>query len=102
MVMNRKTWDSLPSDIQKSIDELSGLRISEIGGKVFDMESAEAFKLLTERGIERYRLPPEELKRWKDAVAPIKDWWVAETQAKGLPAKEVLGEILRLSEKYSK
>jgi len=102
MVMNRKTWDSLPSDIQKSIDELSGLRISEIGGKVFDMESAEAFKLLTERGIERYRLPPEELKGWKDAVAPIKDWWVAETQAKGLPAKEVLGEILRLSEKYSK
>ncbi len=102
MVMNRKTWDSLPSDIQKSIDELSGLRISEIGGKVFDMESAEAFKLLTERGIERYRLPPEELKGWKDAVAPIRDWWVAETQAKGLPAKEVLGEILRLSEKYSK
>ena len=102
MIMNRKTWDSLPPDIQKSIDEISGLRISEIGGKVFDLESAEAFKLLTERGIERYRLPPEELKRWKDAVAPIRDWWVGETQAKRLPAKEVLGEILRLSEKYSK
>jgi len=102
MVMNRKTWESLPPDIQKSIDEVSSLHISEMGGKAFDTESTEAFKLLSERGIERYRLPAEELKKWKDAVAPIRDWWVTEMQAKGLPAKEVLAEILRLSEKYSK
>jgi TRAP-type C4-dicarboxylate transport system substrate-binding protein len=102
MVMNRKTWESLPSDIQKSIEEVSGLRISEIGGEAFDIESKEAYKLLGKRGIQAYRLPPDELKKWKDAVAPLKDWWVADKQAKGLPAKEVLAEVLLLSEKYSK
>jgi TRAP-type C4-dicarboxylate transport system substrate-binding protein len=102
LVMNRKTWDSLPPDVQNKIDEVSGSRISEIGGKSFDIESAEAWKLLAEHGVERYRLPPDEFKRWKEAVAPLYDWWVDDMQAKGLPGKEVFGEILRLSEKYSK
>ena len=102
LVMNRKTWDSLPPDIQKQIDEVSGARISETGGVSFDQESADAWKFMAESRVDRYRLPPEELKKWREVVAPLYDWWVADMQAKGLPGKEVLAEIFRLSEKYSK
>ena len=38
----------------------------------------------------------------KEKIMPIRDQWVAETEAKGLPAKKVYNEFLRLVEKYSK
>ena len=45
---------------------------------------------------------PQELKLWKEAVQPVHEKWIADTEAKGLPAKAVYDEAKRLIKEYDK
>ena len=51
--------------------------------------------------MEIITLPPEEHKRWKNAVQPLWDKFVSENEAKGLPAKKLVEDLRSRSEKYS-
>ena len=95
--MNQKTWDRLPPDIQKVIDEFSGEYWgADIGGVIADKASIGVLKKLEQAGHTVYSLPPKELQRWQDAAAPVFDEWLKSMEAKGLPGKAVLQEALRL------
>ena len=48
------------------------------------------------------KLTPEERELWVQASAPIRDKWIAEHEAKGLPGKAIYEEAKRLISKYSK
>jgi hypothetical protein len=54
------------------------------------------------KGHEIINLPPAEQTKWRNTVKPLWDEWVTEKESKRLPGKHVLGETLRLAEKYSK
>lgn len=49
-----------------------------------------------------YYLSENEKTRWKEAVQPVIDAWVAEKEAKGIPAKAMAQDLYALMEKYSK
>ena len=51
-------------------------------------------------GLEIITLSPTEVSRWKEAVRPLLDDYAARMKAKGLPGRELLNEVLRLTEKY--
>ena len=42
-----------------------------------------------QKGVELYRLPPDELRRWREAVAAVPRQWIAEAEGKGLPGRLV-------------
>lgn len=101
-VMNLDKWNSLPPDIQKIMNEVSGMHHAELNGKGFDDEADFVTqKLLPKAGVQVYKLPPEEQARWVKAIDPIYDWWLKEMGSKGLPAKNLVEEVRRLSAKYT-
>jgi TRAP-type transport system periplasmic protein len=81
IVMNKQKWESLPPDLQKIIDELSGEALSELIAKGFDQDQAgiDNFKKL---GKEVYTLAPEEQQKWEASAKQIWDRWVSDNKAK--------------------
>jgi TRAP-type transport system periplasmic protein len=102
-VMNKKRWDSFPPDIQKAIESLSGPAGAELAGKSWDRAdqiAIDAIKKLSNHEI--IPLSPEETKKVRRIIAPIWDEWVAEKEAKGLPARKTLDDCVRLFDKHTK
>jgi TRAP-type C4-dicarboxylate transport system substrate-binding protein len=99
---DRKSWDKLPPDVQKMIDgEFHDLAIEGIR----DIQSQ-----LTQKAIDQVKADghtiiyptEEEVKLWQDALIPFHQQWIANLEAKGLPAKAVYDEAKRLIAEYSK
>jgi hypothetical protein len=43
---------------------------------------------------------PEEMQLWRQAVKPVHQKWIADNEAKGLPAKAIYQEAKRLIKEY--
>lgn len=98
-VMNMKKWNSLPPDIQKAIDGVTGEKAAVMGGKGYDSEDALGLADFQKANATIYRLPQEELSNWKAVFAPISETWISSLEAKGLPARKVFEEAKRIAEK---
>jgi hypothetical protein len=62
---------------------------------------AKAMEIYKKNGVEMITLPEEELDRWRAAMKPVHDQWVAKYEARGLPARELLADIEKLTKKYN-
>jgi TRAP-type transport system periplasmic protein len=102
VVMNLKAWNSLPPDIQKILDELSGPKISVKVGAVFDKAAEVGFEQALKKGNKSYTLTQAERAAFVEKTNPIVDKWIANADKKGLPGKQVYQEILSLVDKYAK
>ena len=94
-LMNKDFWNSLPSDIQDIIDDIN-VEVAE--QHLIDQQKAidGAWEDLEEL-ITVYTLPESEMDRWRAAVAPITDQWIAEMEAQGIPgqaAYDLMQEVL--------
>lgn len=95
-VFNEDSWNRLPPDAQKVIDEVSGSWLAEFFASRWDKFEAESVGICqTEYGIEFYDLPPKELARWTEPVKSIQYEYAKSLDAKGLPGTEALEETLR-------
>jgi len=95
VVMNKNKWESLPPDVQKVIDQNSGMALSVWCGKVYD-ETDEPFKQQAlKKGIEVIEFSPADMEKLKDLTLPLRDQWVKNMEAKGLPGKAVLETVLQ-------
>jgi TRAP-type C4-dicarboxylate transport system substrate-binding protein len=94
-IMNKDFWNSLPSDIQKIIDDID---VELAQQHLIDQQAAidESWAEL-EKYITVYTISEEEMDRWRQTVAPITDKWIADREAQGLPGQEaydLMQEIL--------
>lgn len=105
VVMNQGKWDSLPAEVKKVIDDL-GREQAIWTGQYVDNHVKEAMKWSAETyknpPVQVYKLSPQELSRWYALLKPMTDQYVSEVSAKGLPAKAILEDVMKLKEKYSK
>jgi TRAP-type C4-dicarboxylate transport system substrate-binding protein len=101
-VMNLDKWNSLPPDIQKAIDSVSGYNGAYVIDKSQDDAEDPVRKKCAEYGIEVIDPTPEEMAQWQAAGDSFKAKWIAEMEAKGLPGQKVFDECVRLIQKYSK
>ena len=77
LVMNLDTWNSLSSDQQAAIDELSGKKLSHAAGEFYDRTSLVAAEENTEAGIVKIVLDDVQLDEWREATRSVIDDWVA-------------------------
>jgi TRAP-type transport system periplasmic protein len=110
-VMNLRTWNSLPPDIQKAIDQVDESFVGMttrgdqkkgiLGYELYGEEVAKP--LFIQKGVKVYRLSKGEMEQLRKAVLPLWDKWVNEMEGKGLPGKKVmkayLAEIKKLGAK---
>lgn len=104
--MNLNVWNSLPADIQKAIMSQSGLEGSYNVSMCNKGSQELLLGIMKEKGYkfeEMITLSPQEVARWEEIGGkPIRDKWVADIEAKGLPGRAVLDELFSLVKKYSK
>jgi TRAP-type C4-dicarboxylate transport system substrate-binding protein len=98
VAMNKKTWNSLPPDIQKILNNLRRRYAFECAG-IYDEDLEKALKLGQSKGKVIYPLAAAELAKWKEKAEPSYDKWVADMKAKGLPGEELLGAVRQLTGK---
>ena len=102
-VMNINTWNSLSPDVQKTIDNLSGIDVyNRKWMKIHYEEEESAQKTLQQKGVEFIQLQPAEGERWRKLAGPSYDKWTETVESKGLPGKEVLAEVRKVLEAAGK
>jgi len=102
VVMNQKKWDSLPADVKKVMDDLCKDQAIWTGQYV-DNHVKESMKWSDQTyKVKVYKLPPQELSKWYALLKPMTDTYIKNVEAKGLPAKAILDDVMKLKEKYSK
>lgn len=95
LIMRKETWESLPPDIQRIIEDLNPWAedlMYKVGKGVFSKISG----LSNKAGVEMIELSLSERARWVEAAKSLEQNWVAEMDKKGLPATDMYNEILKL------
>jgi TRAP-type transport system periplasmic protein len=100
LVMNRDTWNSLPPDIQKKVNDTFNLHAGVVVGEGFDKDYVKNIEIAKQKGIEIFTPAADELEKWKQVTLPVHESWVATMESKGLPGKKVLEEAKKLIKKY--
>ncbi|MDW7774161.1 MAG: TRAP transporter substrate-binding protein [Desulfobulbaceae bacterium] len=101
VVMNLKKWNALPDDVKQIFEEVSEEWIAK-HGEAWDSLDQEGKDYALNLNNEIIELPAEENQRWVEAVAPVLDGYIKDTNAKGLPGDRAIAEIQRLLREYGK
>ena len=89
VVMNKKSWDRTPADLQKIIEEVVGNPFATTHG--LDKKTyAQMIKEIKAKGVKLYQLPPKEEERWFARFQNVTREWVAKLEKQGKPAKEAV------------
>jgi len=100
VAMNQASYDKLPDDLKKVIDDNSGMETAAAFGKAMD-DGDKAGKAIAEKlGNNIIVLDEAETQRWRDAATPIIAAWQDEMTAKGKDGKALVAEAAALIEKY--
>jgi TRAP-type C4-dicarboxylate transport system substrate-binding protein len=89
IVMNQKKYDSLSPAARAAIDKLSGRGLSLKATEVYIKRAEEAVKSVRDKA-DVVTLSAAEQGRIGKMLRPIIDEWVKESEAKGIPAREML------------
>jgi len=106
LIMNKKTWNGFPPDIQQAIMSVSGENAAiRMGGKCFDGAWDMVAKGVKDSGSKmiKYNPPQEEVDRWvKISGQPLWDQWVKKMEKQGHKnARKIHEEAIRLVKQYS-
>ncbi|MGD9293454.1 MAG: TRAP transporter substrate-binding protein [Roseobacter sp.] len=101
LAMNKDRYDSLPEDLQKVIDDNSGVEFSVFAGGVMEDSDAPARAIAVERGNNIVTLTAEEAQAWQEVAAPIYTEWVAEMGEKGIDGQALIDEARMLIDQYT-
>ena len=95
VAMNQKSWDALPADLQQILTDVSA-EFVEQHGRAWNQADADGLAFAQGLGREIIPLSAEEEARWKAAVAPIVETYLAQTAEKGLPGADFLKDAQAL------
>ncbi len=100
--MNRKTYDGLPPELRKVIDDNSGLALARELGALWDASAPAARKQATDRGNVINVVPATEVANWDRAARPLYADWIADMNKRGLDGNALLTDARTLIEQYAK
>jgi TRAP-type C4-dicarboxylate transport system substrate-binding protein len=89
IAMNKQKWDSLPKDVQATIEKVNKEWIDK-SGKVWDQIEKEGRDYGVSKGMKIAKLSAAEDARWAETVKPVITDYLSATKAKGLPGEEAL------------
>ena len=93
-MMNPATYDKLPADVKKVVDEMSGEVAARMFGKGWDKVDRRGMAFMQAAGVQFTKADAAFVKVVKDKTQPLEDKWIQAAEAKGLKdAKKVLAEF---------
>lgn len=100
LVMNLAKYNSLPHDLKKVLDEFGGAWGAEFAGAAWDKGELSGIDAANKAGGQFYKLTDEQLQPWREKAAPVVEEWLKAAEAKGLPAKQALGDLRAFIKQY--
>ena len=100
--LNRETFDGLPEDLRVSLYRLFRTRSQIAAQNIYSGPGYERYvDTLRDYGTEIIDLGESELERWRERVERLREHFIAEQEAKGLPAREAVEEMQALAVEYA-
>ena len=97
--INRNTYNKLPKDIQAIIDEMAqDTKYGLIAAKQMDDLAEAGRQCLLKHGVQFLEWEPAALEELGERLSPVWNKWVADREAKGLPARKALDLFYTLQE----
>ena len=100
--MNKDSYDALPDDLKKVIDDNSGKELARLFGKAMDEGDVRGLDIAQKAGNTVITLDETETARWKAAGEAVTKAWIAEMDGKGLDGTTLHKDALALIEANSK
>jgi TRAP-type C4-dicarboxylate transport system substrate-binding protein len=98
-VISLDTWNKLPRDVQKTMEEVAGEMLDPYMGYLAESD-AKATEAMMAHGNEFYRFPPEEVEKIKAMAFPVREELIAKLEGQGIPAREFVAKYEPLVKKY--
>jgi len=102
VVMNKASYEKLPADLKKVIDNNSGQNCAERFGGAMEAGDKGGKALVIKAGNKIHVLDAAETARWKEAAAGTRQAWEQEVAAKGIDGKKLEAAATALINKYTK
>ena len=99
-VMNLDKYNSLPADLKKVIDELSGVWGAEFAGTAWDKAEEEGLAAIKAANVQAHKISDAQREAWKAKTKAVEEDWLKTMEAKGLPAKQALADLKDLLKRY--
>lgn len=90
VLMHKGTWDKMPADIQKIIDDNSGLAMSSWCGTAYDAAEPPFKEQAVKKGIEMIEMSAADKQTLRDQTMPLRASWVNAMKERGLDGEPVL------------
>jgi len=100
--MNKASFDKLPADLQKVIDNNAGLMASAFFGKAMDEGGQEGRAAAEKAGNTIVALDVAETQRWRRTASTVTDDWLKEVKSKGIDGDRLLSDAKAMIAKHSK
>ncbi|KQW31306.1 C4-dicarboxylate ABC transporter [Rhizobium sp. Root274] len=100
--MNKDSYEALPDDLKKVIDDNSGRELARLFGKAMDEGDVRGKDLADKAGNTTFVLDETETARWKAAGEAVTKAWIADMDAKGLDGTGLYNDATALIAEYSK
>lgn len=93
-MMNQAKYDSLPADVKKAIDEMSGEFAARMIGKGWDKVDRRGMAFMQANGVQFTKADPAFVKAVTEKTSGLVDTWAKAAEAKGMKdPKKVLAEF---------
>lgn len=100
-LMNKKTWESLPEDVQKVFEEHGGATMGVfIAQNAYDNANIEGVEYMKQLNKTVNTLTPEEEAKWVEAAKPVWEKWVKQVSEQGKDGEKALAQIQEFVAKY--
>ncbi|MFN4100857.1 MAG: TRAP transporter substrate-binding protein [Pararhodobacter sp.] len=101
-LMSQASYDKLPDDLKAVIDQNSGVEYATRMGGIWDGATQPARQASIDAGDEIITLSDEEVARWKEAVQPAYDAWIAEMDAQGYDGAALFASLQAITAKHGR
>lgn len=102
IVMNKASYEKLPPDLKKVINDHSGQYAAKLFGGAMDKGDAVGLDLIKKAKNNVIVIDETEMQRWRRTAAVVTDSWVERTSKLGFDAKAMLADARNTIKKYEK
>lgn len=100
MMMNKNSYDKLPANLKKVIDDNSGAKVAQWLGERWEHDDLPGLKKAQELKHEIVKISDSEIARMRKVSQPVYDDWIKEMNSKGYDGAKLIADAERLINKY--
>ena len=100
VVMNPDSYNNLPPDLQQLIDQTTGKAAAKLAGQRWDAVEGPGKQYMIDSGVNIIELGDAERAAFAAVAQQVIEQRLADTEAKGLPAREFYARLKELAQQY--